>query len=333
MNESASNTIPRFDDVVQALDRIRDRVTRTPAARSPALDHWLGCEAWLKCEQDQPTGAFKLRGASNAVAQLEARGIAGDLATHSSGNHGAALAWAARAAGRQAHVVMPENAVRAKIDAVQRFGGIVVFCEPGQAPREAGLATLVAEDRIPIPPYDHPDIIAGQGTAALELFEQAPALDALVVPLGGGGLLAGCAIAAAGIDPAIEVFGAEPAGAADTAASLARGERVTSWDPDTVADGLRAVIGEMNFEVIREQVTDVLLADDEAIVEAMRAAHEFADLQIEPSAAVALAVIRHNADRFADRRVGVLLTGGNVDLDTFPWLASTAEDTDVSADD
>lgn len=321
MNEPSSNSVPRFVDVVQALERIRDRVVETPIARTPELDNWLGCETWLKCEHDQPTGAFKLRGASNAVAQLEARGISGNVATHSSGNHGAALAWAARAAGREAHIVMPDNAVRTKIDAVRRFGGNVVFCEPGQAPREAGLAALVADGSIPIPPYDHPDIIAGQGTAALELLEQAPDLDTLVAPLGGGGLLSGCAIAAAGINPAIEVFGAEPAGAADTAASLARGERVTSWEPDTVADGLRAVIGRMNFEVIRQDVTDVLLADDEQIVAAMRAALQFADLRIEPSAAVALAVIRCHADRFAGRRVGVILTGGNIDLDAFPWLA------------
>lgn len=320
MTETHDPRTPTYDDIVLAQERIRDRVSRTRVARSEALDRWLGCEAWLKCEQDQPTGAFKLRGASNAVAQLEAQGIAGDLATHSSGNHGAALAWAARAAGRQAVIVMPENAVRTKVDAVRRFGGVVDFCPPGQAPREAGLAKHVAEGRLPVPPYDHPDIIAGQGTAALELLAQSPGLDALVAPLGGGGLLAGCAIAAKGVDPGIEVLGAEPAGAADTAASLASGERVSTWSPDTIADGLRAVVGVMNFAVIQREVDAVLLADDEQIVAAMKAAHELAGLRIEPSAAVALAVIRAAPERFAGRRVGIILTGGNLDTDAFPWL-------------
>ncbi|MEM1412976.1 MAG: pyridoxal-phosphate dependent enzyme [Pseudomonadota bacterium] len=313
--------MPAFKDILAARERVRNRVLKTPVLNSPRLDEWLGCRASLKCEQDQPTGAFKLRGASNAVARLEEAGVQGDLATHSSGNHGAALAWAARAAGRRAFVVMPENAVRSKVDAVRHFGGEVIFCAPGQAPREEGLAKQVALGRLPVPPYDHEDIIAGQGTAALELLEQVSGLKALVAPLGGGGLLAGCALAAKGIDEHIAVYGAEPAGAADTAASLAQGARVESWSPDTVADGLRALVGKLNFDVIRNQVTEVLLSDDEAIVAAMRAAFERADLRIEPSAAVALAVIRKHRDHFEGQSVGVLLTGGNIDLDRFPWLA------------
>ncbi len=253
MTQHSETTVPTFQDVQRARERIRDRVERTPVLNAPALDDWLGCEAWLKCDHLQPTGAFKLRGASHAIARLEEDGIEGDVATHSSGNHGAALAWAARAAGRRAYVVMPENAVRAKMDAVRQFGGDVVPCAPGQAPREAGLAEQVALGRLPIPPYDHPDIIAGQGTAALELLEQAPGLDDLVTPVGGGGLLAGCAIAAQGLDPDIRVYGVEPAGAADTAASLRQGHRVDDWSPDTVSDGLRAVVGVLNFAVIRER--------------------------------------------------------------------------------
>ena len=321
MNELPETSAPTFQDLLRARELIRDRVERTPVVNAPSLDKWLGCEAWLKCDHLQPTGAFKLRGASHAIARLEAQGIAGDVATHSSGNHGAALAWAARAAGRKAFVVMPENAVGAKLDAVRRFGGEVLLCPPGQAPREAGLAEQVALGRLPIPPYDHPDIIAGQGTAALELLEQAPDLDDVVTPLGGGGLLSGCAIAAHGINPAISVYGAEPAGAADTAASFAQGRRVEDWSPDTIADGLRALVGVLNFAVIREHVRDVLLADDEETIAAMRAALEHAELRLEPSAAVALAALRRHRDRFSGRRVGVVLTGSNIDLDRFPWLA------------
>lgn len=314
-------TLPDLQDIQQAHRRIENQVLRTPVERASALEHALGCRLWLKCEHLQPTGAFKLRGASNAVACLEERGISGDVATHSSGNHGAALAWAARSVGRRARVVMPENAVAAKIDAVRNFGGEVILCPPGQVPREAGLAKLVEQGCIPIPPYDHPDIIAGQGTAALELLEAAPELDVLVTPLGGGGLLAGCAIAAHGINPGIEVIGAEPAGAADTATSLERGARVTAWEPDTVADGLRALVGVGTFAVIEQRVRRVLLADDAAIVAAMQLALEKARLRLEPSAAVALAVIQQHPEIFEGRRVGVVLTGGNIDLDRFPWLA------------
>ncbi len=320
MSEAKSDTVPGFDELLKARRRIDGRVARTPVRHEAALDDWLGCETWLKCDHLQRTGAFKLRGATNAVACLQERGIGADVTTHSSGNHGAALALAARAAGRTAWVVMPEDAVPAKIDAVRRFGGEVVLCAPGQAAREAGMAAQVAMGRVPVPPYDHPDIIAGQGTVALELLEQVPELDALITPLGGGGLLAGCAIAVRDRAPGVDVFGAEPAGAADTAASLASGERVTSWTPDTVADGLRAIVGRLNFEVISQHVTDVLLADDQAIERAMRRVFETTGLRIEPSSAVALAALAEHRERFAGRRVGVVITGGNIDYQRFPWL-------------
>lgn len=321
---NSQHDLPGFSDVCAAGRRIETLVEHTPVMSGTALDEVLGCRVYLKCDHLQPTGAFKLRGASNAIAVLRSQGIGDDVATHSSGNHGAALAWAARADGRRAYVVMPRNAVQAKLAKVREFGGEVVLCEPGQAPREAGLAEQIALGRLPIPPYDHADIIAGQGTAALELFDQVPGLDDLVVPLGGGGLLAGCALAAAGQGHPIRVYGAEPAGAADAVASLARGVRVERWEPDTVADGLRAIIGERNFAIIQERVEDVLLADDPAIESAMRTAFECADLRIEPSAAVALAVIAANPGRFAGRKVGVVLTGANIDLDRYPWLATEA---------
>ncbi len=313
--------LPTFEDLQTAHVRIQQRVQRTPVAQYPALDQKFGCQLLLKCEQQQPMGAFKLRGASNAVARLEEEGRAGDLATHSSGNHGAALAMAAAQAGRQAKVVMPANAVPLKMEAVRRYGGEVIVCEPNQNAREAGLAKLVAEGLIAVPPYDDGDIIAGQGTAAIELYQQASEpLDDLVVPVGGGGLLAGCALASRALSPHTRIIGAEPAGAADTASSLASGVRAESWQPDTIADGLRAVIGVRNFALIQAHVDEVLLADDRAIIDAMRLAYELAQLRLEPSAAVALAVIGGAPERFQGRRVGVLLTGGNVDTELFPWL-------------
>lgn len=317
---------PDITDLQRARDRLNGRVHATAARRFPELDEALGCEIVLKCEQEQPTGAFKLRGATNAVVRLREQNVEGDVATHSSGNHGAALAWAAREDGRTAWVVMPENAVPAKVEAVRRFGGEVVFCAPGQAPREAGMRELVARGHHPIPPYDHPDIIAGQGTTALELLEQAPGLDCLVTPLGGGGLLAGCALGARHTAPGIEVWGAEPAGAADGAASLDQGERVETWSPDTVADGLRAIIGELTFPIIRSHAAGVLLADDEAIVDAMRLVFGTTGLRIEPSSAVALAVLREHPETFRGKRVGVVITGGNIDFERFPWLATKAVD-------
>lgn len=310
-------------DVQNAANRIQGLVTHTPVRREPELDTALACELWMKCEQLQATGAFKLRGASNAVMRMKETGLVGDVATHSSGNHGAALALAASRAGRRAQVVMPANSVPGKIAAVRRFGGEVVLCEPTQAARENGLAKLVAAGLHPVPPYDHPDIIAGQGTAALELLNDYPFLDVLITPLGGGGLLAGSAIAARGLQADIQVIGAEPAGAADGAASLHSGRRVEHWQPDTIADGLRGLIGRLNFEIIQPHVDDILLADEDGIVAAMRLVLNTTGMSIEPSAAVAIAIINANRERFAGKRVGVILSGRNYDPELFPWLATT----------
>lgn len=315
-----SLTLPDIQELEAARNRIRGLVDITPVRRSDALDAALGCQAWLKCENLQPTGAFKVRGASNAVARLRESGDLGDVATHSSGNHGAALARAARLDGRRAHVVMPSNAVPAKIASVKAEDGIVVTCEPGQAPREAGLAALVAAGLTPIPPYDHPDIIAGQGTTALEFFEQVGGLDCMIAPLGGGGLMAGTAIATRARRPGTRVIAAEPAGAADAHASYEAGSRVEAWSPDTVADGLRALVGVSNFDIIRRDVDAILLADDEAIVDAMRLVFDTTGLKIEPSAAVPIAVIRGDPKSFTGQHVGVIISGGNYDPALFPWL-------------
>jgi len=285
----------------------------------------LGCEVWLKCENLQTTGSFKLRGASNAVRRLREQGILEDVATHSSGNHGAALALAAQRDHRRAYVVIPEDAVPAKIEAVRRYGGEAVLCRPGQAAREQGLCELVAQGLVPVPPYDHPDIIAGQGTAAMELLEEVAALDTLLTPLGGGGLLSGSAIAARAMRPSLRVFGAEPAGAADAHESLRRGERVRHWQPETLADGLRAIVGELNFAIIRTTVDEVLLVSEPAIVEAMRLIRRTVGMSIEPSSAAAIAALVEHPGRFAGSRTGVIVTGGNVDRARFPWLDGAAD--------
>jgi threonine dehydratase len=311
---------PGISELRAALERIRPLLPPSPLLQSAALDAALGCQALLKCENRQHTGAFKLRGATNAIARLRESGVQADVATHSSGNHGAALALAAQRDGRRAVVVMPKNCVPAKIRAVRQFGGEVILCAPNQAARELGLSELVAQGYWPIPPYEHPDIIAGQGTIVFELLEQAADLDALVTPLGGGGLLAGCAIAARALRPSMAVYGAEPEGAADGEASLRAGQRVSQWQPDTVADGLRALIGGVNFAIIREHVDDILLCTETQIVEAMRLVFETTGMAIEPSSAVAVAVVRSHPERFQDRRIALVITGGNVDLERFPWL-------------
>lgn len=319
-----SNSLPDFGDVLRAADRIGSLVRRTEVVNHPALDQQLGCSLWLKCEQQQTTGAFKLRGASNAIARLQEQGLRGDVATHSSGNHGAALACAAQRAGCRAYVVMPNNAVPEKIEAVRKHGGRVILCAATQQARERGLDELVEGGLHPVPPYDQADIIAGQGTAALELLQQKPDLDILLAPLGGGGLLAGSALSGRALSPGMSIFGAEPEAAADGAASFQSGQRVDSWQPDTIADGLRAIIGVSNFQIIKQQVDDILLASDQEITRAMRQLLDLTGLVVEPSAAVPLAVIGRHPERFSNQRVGIILTGSNFDPRLFPWLPRSA---------
>ncbi|MDX1461105.1 MAG: pyridoxal-phosphate dependent enzyme [Xanthomonadales bacterium] len=296
-------------------------VARTAVIGDDAMDAVLGCRALFKCEHQQPSGAFKLRGASNAVARLREQGITSDVATHSSGNHGAALALAARNDGRTAHVVMPENAVPRKVEAVKTFGGRVIFCEATQAAREQGLAALVDQGLVAIPPYDHHDIICGQGTAALEFLEQAPELDVLVTPVGGGGLVSGSAIVAASADRPIRVIAAEPAGAADTHASIERGSRVDQWKPDTIADGLRALVGTLTFPIIRELVHEVLTVSEKAILEGIRLTHAHLGELIEPSSSVVIGAALEHPQHFSGLTVGMIISGGNID----PALASRLE--------
>lgn len=306
----------RPGDVIVARERIKDRLDTTPVMRSDAIDERLGLAAFFKCEQLQGTGSFKLRGATHAVSLLPSD--CPGVATHSSGNHGAALARAAGARGLAAHVVMPDNAVSAKVEAVRRYGGRVHFCAPNQAAREAGLARLIEQGFAPVPPYDDDRIIAGQGSCALELIEQVPDLDLILAPVGGGGLLAGTALAVLNSAHPPRVVGVEPAGADDTVRSLAAGEQVTDHHPQTIADGLRALVGQRNLELIRRHVAAVITVDETEIIDAMKLLWSELKQVIEPSGAVSLAGLVKLAsapDRpLAGQRVGVILSGGNLDI-------------------
>ena len=312
--------LPTFDDVLAAAARIAPHAHATPVLRSRALDALAGCELHFKAEPLQRSGAFKFRGACNAVWALDDASAARGVVTHSSGNHGAALALAAQTRGIACHVVVPEGANAAKRANIERYGAQLHTCAPTIDAREAAAARVQADTGATlIHPYTHPHVIAGQGTAALELLNAQGPLDTLVAPVGGGGLLSGTAIAAAATAPACRVVGAEPEGAADTANSLAAGERRIDFVPDTVCDGLRGTLGEPNFALLRTHGVEVLTVSDADTLNAMRLLWQCLKLLVEPSSAIALAAILQQRDRFAGQRVGVLLSGGNVDLAALPW--------------
>ena len=319
MSKDNAVQMPNIGDIIAAHQRIKGEIRTTPVISDPQLNAILGCELWLKCENLQRTGAFKFRGASNAIARLEETGMLGDVATHSSGNHGSALALAASSHGRQAWIVMPENSVKTKIDAVKRNGGKIVFCPPTQAAREQGLAELVARHCIAVPPYDHVDIICGQGTATVELAEQCPGLDIILTPVGGGGLISGSAIAAKALIPEALVIGAEPEGAADTAVSLSQGVRVEEYPIDTIADGLRAIVGVLNFQIIQANVDKIVTVSESGIVDAMALVWQTFRMLIEPSSATVIAAIVESPEDFSGKRVGAIVSGGNVDLSCLPF--------------
>lgn len=311
-----------------AAGRLARVAHRTPVATCATLDRLAGRALVFKCEQLQKVGAFKFRGAYHAVSRLDDTTARRGVVTHSSGNHAQALALAARLRGIPAHIVMPEDAPGVKRRAVQGYGARVVPCAPTLAAREETAARVLAETGATlVHPYDHPDVIAGQGTAALELLEQAGPLDAVVAPIGGGGLLAGTAIAATGLQPGIRVFAAEPDGADDAARSKRAGVRLPQTAPATIADGLRTSVGELTWPVLRDRVEDVVTVSEDEILAALRLAWERAKLLIEPSAAVALAAVL--SPRFRGlvgmARVGVILSGGNVDLDRLPIRGSAGE--------
>jgi len=312
--------LPGFAEVLAAAARIAPHATVTPVLRSRELDAQAGASLHFKAEHLQRSGAFKFRGACNAVWALESTQAPNGVVTHSSGNHGAALALAARARGIPCHVVVPEGAVATKLANIARHGARLWRCAPTQAAREAECSRVQQETGATlVHPYADARVIAGQGTAALELIRQAGAsLDVLVVPAGGGGLASGSLLALQGLLPSCELILAEPAGAADTARSLAAGERLVDFVADTVCDGLRGALGEPNFALLNTRA-EVITVEDADTVAAMRLIWQVMKQTVEPSSAITLAAILARPQRFAGRNVGVLLSGGNVDLDALPW--------------
>lgn len=300
--------------------RIRPHVHRTPVLTSRSLDAAAEATLFFKCENLQKVGAFKARGACNAVFSLGDAEARSGVVTHSSGNHGAAVAWAAARRGIPAWVVMPENSAEIKKAAVRGLGATVRFCAPTLAARDTTCAELQAETgALLVHPYDDWRVIAGQGTAALELLDQVPDLDAVITPVGGGGLLSGTAIASRGIKPSIHVYGAEPAGADDAWRSLKSGRIVPQTDPRTIADGLRSSLGLKTFAVLSTLVDAIGTTSEEAIVRAMRLTWDKLKLIIEPSSAVPLAALLERKLPVAGQRIGIVISGGNVDLDRLPW--------------
>lgn len=315
-----SVVLPGIEQIHDAAARIAPYAVVTPVLRNARLDALVGAELHFKCENLQRGGAFKFRGACNAVWSLGDEQAARGVVTHSSGNHGNALALAAATRGIPAHVVVPDGAVRAKLEAIEQAGAVLHRCAPTQAAREAAAAEVQRQTGAElVHPYADARVMAGQGTLVLELMRQVEALDALITPIGGGGLASGCAIAAHGIDPALVMYGAEPTGADDAARSLARGARIDSLQPDTLCDGLRTLIGEPNFEALRSHRTQVITVTDEETIAAMKLLWRELKLVVEVSSATVLAAVLKQREHFTGRRVGLVLTGGNVDLDALPW--------------
>lgn len=315
-----------LDTIRAAQERIRPYVRRTPTLTCPVLSEQLDAELFFKCENMQAVGAFKARGASNAIFSLSEEEAARGVATHSSGNHAAAVARAAGLRGIKAHVVMPKNSSSMKIANVRRYGVEPVYCEPTAESRSSTCQAIIERTGATlVHPYDDPRTIAGQGTVALELLEQVPDLDAIIVPVGGGGLLAGVLLAVKSLNPSLRVYAAEPERADDAFRSLQSGERQLPVRTDTIADGLRTPLGELNWPIIRDLVDGILLASEEGIAQATRTILDVAKLVVEPSAATPLAAMLENNDHgqtpfpFAGKRIAMILSGGNLDLDNPPW--------------
>ena len=312
--------LPTVRDVRDAAARIRGHAIRTPVLTSSTLDAMFGTRLFFKCENFQKAGAFKFRGACNTVISLSQDDARRGVATHSSGNHGAALALAARLRGIPCRVVMPRNAPRVKKAAVAGYGAEIDFCAPTLAAREASLEAIVARTKaVVVHPYDDSRVIAGQGTVALELLDALPDLDLVLVPIGGGGLAAGTALTVKSLSPETRVIAVEPEGADDAYRSFRAGERLPSVAPQTIADGLLTSVGVRNFELVQHFVDDIVTVGDSATVRAMRLMWERMKIVVEPSAAVPLAALIEERIEVRCERVGIVLSGGNVDLDRLPW--------------
>ncbi|MFO7915947.1 MAG: pyridoxal-phosphate dependent enzyme [Candidatus Krumholzibacteriales bacterium] len=308
---------PSIRDLCLARKRVSDYIHRTPVFTCRSINRLAGAEVFFKCENLQKTGAFKIRGAVNAVFSRE-KGP--DFATHSSGNHAAALALAASWQGVRAHIVMPENSPGVKKEAVSGYGADIYFCQPTLKAREKMLDEVVNKTgAVFVHPYDDPLVISGQGTAALELLEEVSGLDALITPVGGGGLLSGTAIAAGGVSPSTTVMAAEPAGADDAYRSLKSGRLIPSENPETIADGLLTSLSELTFGIIKEKVSGIVRVSEQGIIAAMRLIWERMKLVVEPSAALPLGALLESRGEVPGSRIGIILSGGNADLENLPF--------------
>ncbi|MFT5163618.1 MAG: threonine dehydratase [Alteromonadaceae bacterium] len=321
MSTTSDLYIPTFDDVKAAHILIKPYIHRTPVLTSSYLNQLTGAQLFFKCENFQKAGAFKVRGASNAVFGLSEEQAAKGVASHSSGNHALSLSYAAGRRGIKATVVMPRTAPEAKKAAVRGYGGEVLECEPSTAAREAMLEELVARTGADfVHPYNDHRVIAGQGTCALELAEEVANLDCVVAPIGGGGMISGTCLSLSNVSPTTKIYAAEPKNADDVYRSFHAGEIIEDDSPQTVADGLKVSMRPRTWHFVSKYVTDVLLATEEEIIDAMYITWQRMKIVIEPSSAVALATILKNKGLFAGKRVGVILTGGNVDLEKLPWM-------------
>lgn len=312
--------LPTISDVIEAHQRIKPFIHRTPVLTSSFIDALIGAKLFFKCESLQKAGAFKVRGAANAVFGLSNDAAARGVATHSSGNHGTCLSYAAGRRGIRCTVVMPRTAPQAKKDAVRGYGGTVVECEPSTSSREAVFNEVVASSGAEfVHPYNDPRVIAGQATCSKELIQQVDDIDAVIAPIGGGGMVSGTCLTLSSLAPTIKIYAAEPEQADDAYRSFKAGRIIADDAPNTIADGLKVPLKELTWHFVRNNVTDIFTASEAEIVEAMKLIWKRMKIVVEPSSAVPLAIILKNKPLFAGKRVGIIITGGNVDLETLPW--------------
>ena len=309
-----------YNDIEKAHQRISDHIHNTPILTSDTLNNELKSNLFFKCENFQKTGSFKIRGATNSILQLKDTEIKNGIITTSSGNHGAAVAFIADKIGTSSKIIMPNNTPKNKIENVQRYGGEIFYCEPNIKSREDTLEKMIQKSGGSIiHPYNDEKIIAGQGTAAKELIEKVPDLDAIICPVSGGGLLSGTLLAAKNLNPGIKVFGAEPEKADDTYRSILNNKIMSNETTDTIADGLRAQVGTVTFPIIKENVDKILLVSEEMIISSMYMIWQRLKIIIEPSCSIVLAALMLNTKKFLNKKVGLILTGGNYDLKQIPW--------------
>ena len=321
MKDMAEMVIPTYEDMLAAHERIRPHIRRTPILTSDYLNEVTGAQLFFKCENLQEPGAFKVRGASNAVFGLTEEQAKKGVATHSSGNHALCLSYAAGRRGIPCNVVMPRTAPQAKKDAVRRYGGTITECEPSTTSREEVFAKVQAATGGEfVHPYNDPRVIAGQGTCAKEMMEQVDGLEIAIAPIGGGGMISGTCLTLSTLAPEVKIIAAEPEQADDAYRSFKAGHIIADDAPETIADGLKVPLKDLTWHFVKTHVTDILTASEQEIVDAMKITWKYLRVVMEPSCAVPLATILKNPDVFRGKRVGVVITGGNVDLDKLPWL-------------